>query len=292
MKLAARIIGSAIAYVLGATITGMLTPVLHLPTLKVTANMLPHADPQRMLLILLLSAMVLMLALSPLAAGLRGGWAIRWFAVGLLLYIAIGLNTMLELKIFSTMLPGSALGVSLQLLLPCVFAAAVLTLPFGARRETPTMGHFTVASWSGRLVIAWLTFPVCYWVFGMCVAPFVIGHYQSGELGLIIPAPLVILRMVLLRSALFLAASFPAILLWRRSRTQFIIAMGLAHSFAVGIFQLAPASFLPAVLRFAHSIEITFDSFAYAAVLGLLFIASDKTAESSVPRIAMPREAL
>jgi hypothetical protein len=287
MKFTARIIGSAIAYVLGVSLTGILTPLLHLPTFKVPAAM-QNSDPQRMLLVFLLCAVAFMLALTPLAAGLRGGWTARWFAVGSLLYIALGLNTMLELKIFSNMLPGSALGASLQMVLPSFLAAAVLTLPLKRRDEPSTIGHFSGISWSWRLVLAWLSFPLFYLIFGMCVAPFVIGHYQTGELGLMIPPPTVMLRMQLLRSVFFLAASFPAIVLWRKSRIQFIVAMGLAHAFAVGIFQLALGSFLPTILRIAHSIEITFDSFAYAAVLGLLFIVSTRKAEARSQQTAAP----
>jgi hypothetical protein len=41
----------------------------------------------------------------------------------------------------------------------------------------------------------------------------------------------------------------------------------------VGIFGLVAASFLPAVLRITHGVEITCDSFAYAGLLVLLFAA-------------------
>jgi hypothetical protein len=81
------------------------------------------------------------------------------------------------------------------------------------------------------------------------------------------------LRTVLVRSSIFLVASLPAVLLWIGSRRGPIGAMGLAHAVLVGIFAMAQASHLmPPILRITHSIEITADSFAYAAVLVWLFV--------------------
>lgn len=268
MKTVVRILLAAVAYVIGSVLTGIIAPVLHLSSFRVAENI----APEKLFLALVLSSPLLAIGVAPLAAGLRGSFMKRFAAIAALLYVAIGLNTAIEAKKFTTLIAGSAFGVSLQSLLPCLFAAAVLATIHTEPSASPAMLRFDGA-WTWRLPVAWLSFPVIYWVFGMCVAPFVIKYYDAGALGLRIPAPSTILLTQLLRSALFLAASLPAIWLWRKSRRQFILAMGLAHAFAVGIFQLAGATFLPVVLRVAHSIEITADSFAYAAVLGLLFIA-------------------
>jgi hypothetical protein len=84
--------------------------------------------------------------------------------------------------------------------------------------------------------------------------------------------------MQLLRGSIFLVASLPVVLLWTKSRRAFIVSLGLAYAVSVGIFQLAQADFMPGVMRLVHSIEITADSFAYAAVLGHLFIKSEVNA--------------
>lgn len=275
MKTLFRILLAAVAYVMGAMVTGALAPVLHLPVFKVPAD----ASAQRFVMFAL-STPLLTIGLAALAAGLRGNWGKRFGAIASLLYVAIGLNTMIEAKIFTHMIDGSAFAASLHSVLPCVFAAAVLATIKTDAGAALTMLPFEFKGWSWRLVVAWLMFPVIYWTFGMCVAPFVIGYYDSGILGLRIPPPAIILETQLLRSALFLAASLPTIWLWRKSRGQFILGMGLAHAFAVGIFQLAGATFMPAILRILHSIEITADSFAYAAVLGLLFIAKTEPAKA------------
>ncbi len=282
MKIIARILLAAFAYVIGEVLTGMLAPALHIPQMRVP----PGMDLTKAFIAVALASPLLTAAFIPLADGLRGSWTKRFASIALLLFVTIGLNTAIEAKVFSDMVPGSALGSSLNSLLPCVFAAAVLT-PRGDRAGAKAISQFGVPGWSWRLALAWMAFPVCYWMFGMCVAPFVLRYYESGALGIHVPPPLLILQTQLLRSALFLAASLPAILLWRKSRSQFILAMGLAQAFAVGVFQLASATFFPIALRVAHSLEITADSFAYAAALGFLFIAARIKARSSQPVAAV-----
>jgi hypothetical protein len=117
-----------------------------------------------------------------------------------------------------------------------------------------------------------LAFPLVYFVFGMMIAPIVVPHYNAGIAGLRIPPIDVVFRTQLLRSLLFLLSALPIIRLWRRSRAQLILALGLAFTATVGLYGLLQASWLPMVLRITHSLEITADSFAYAAVLTLLFV--------------------
>ena len=59
----------------------------------------------------------------------------------------------------------------------------------------------------------------------------------------------------------------------------------MAHAFTVGFYGLVGATFLPMVLRVAHSIEIAGDSFAYAGLLVLLFAAPSKIANSTTATI-------
>ena len=279
MKIAIQCVIAAVAYVLGVALSGAIAPVLHIPRIEAP----PGTSVTNLLIALMLALPLLTFAMAPLAAGIRGRWAQRWFAIALLMYMTIGLNTMLEIKIFTTMLAGNAWAASLSVVLPCVLVAAVLAAPMRTRSAAPSaapmLGQFGIGGWTWRLVVSWLTFPVCYFAFGMIIAPIVMPYYKGGAItGLRIPPLGLLMEMLFLRSALFLAGSLPAIILWRKSRRQFIIAMGLAHAVTVGVFQLAQATNLPLVLRVTHSIEITADSFAYASVLGLLFIAPTRAA--------------
>jgi len=281
MKLVAKIFLAAIAYCVGVVVSGMLTPILHFPQFRP----LPGTNTQTMFLYMLLATPLLAAGLLPLASGLRGKWATRWLSIAALMFVALGLNTVLELLIFSNMVDGQNVGLSLQYILPCVMAAAVLTYPLSAAVNSPaTAMHFGALGWGWRLVVAWLSFPVIYFVFGVMVAPIVVPVYHAGVAGLRIPPIDVIMRMQLLRSALFLAASLPTILLWKKSRVQLLISLGLAHAMTVGIFGLVQASFLPTVLRVTHSVEIAADSFAYAAVLTYLFTRPVKAAQPALSK--------
>jgi hypothetical protein len=276
-----RIIVAGFAYVFGLSAMSALAPMLRLPTFKTIPGMIP----QHAFALMVLASPLLIIGLLPLAAHLKGNWLQRCAAVGALLYVTLGLNTLIESKVFTDILEGSPWRASLQWILPSVLTAAAITYHFGDRQDaTSALGRFAHVFSGWRVAVAWLVWPVIYFVFGACVAPIVMRYYQpgTGALGLHIPAMSVIIRTQLLRSAFFLAASLPAIVLWTRSRGYLIFALGLAHAVTVGIFQLAQASFLPMVMRAAHSIEITCDSFAYAAVLVLLFVRAVKPARPAI----------
>jgi hypothetical protein len=278
MRAALRILFAAAAYVVGVIMTGMLVPVLRLPAFTEP----PGADPAQQFLWLCASAPLFALALTPLADGLRGSWRRRWLALASLLYVTIGLNTMIELKIFSHLLNGSAWAASLYSLLPSMLAAAVLTKTSRPQDPSPTLRAVTpgvLAGLSGRLLLAWLAFPLGYWIFGMLVAPVVVPIYEASKLGIFVPPPSLVFRTQLLRGALLLAATLPSVLLWDRSRARFVVAMGLAQTFAIGVFPLLQATFMPATLRIVHSLEIAANAFLFAAVVGALFIRPQPSAD-------------
>jgi hypothetical protein len=274
LKVILSLVLAAIAYITGVVVMGILGPFLHIPAI----NSVPGMSPQQAFTGMLVAVPILILGLVPLAWGMRGGRLARCFAIAILLYVTLGLNTLLETKIYTQLLAGSPVAASMLWVLPAVLTAAVLAFRSGASSSPSTRGAFWPLSWSWRLITAWLAFPMIYFFFGMCVAPIVVPYYQSHSdvLGLHIPGFHVIIGTQLLRSALFLGASLPAIWLWTKSRGRLVLALGLAHAVTVGIFPLAQANFFPMALRVAHSMEITADSFAYAAVLGLLFIRATK----------------
>ena len=266
-----RIVVAAAAYVIGNMIMGVLAPAFHLPAFKP----LGEETAQHAALLMAIASPLLIIGLLPLAAHVKGSWTQRCGAIAALLYVTLGLNTLIEAKIFTDVVAGSPSLASLQWVLPCVLTAAAITYRFA---EPKAAAPLNTGLW-WRVPIAWLLWPIIYFFFGMCVSPFVVHYYQaqSGALGLHIPSFAVIIRTQLLRSAFFLAASLPAIILWTKSRGRLILALGLAHAVTVGIFPLAQSTFLPMTLRIAHGIEITCDSFAYAAVLGLLLARSSKS---------------
>jgi hypothetical protein len=280
MKAAFRVGIAAIAYVVGVVVTGMIAPALRLPTFKP----IPGADPAGQFKMLVVAAPLLALALVPLTRGLHGSWKRRGVALSVLLFVAVGPNTMIEVRVFSTVLNGSPWAASLYSLLPCVLMALVLTKHAASQKATRAVRRLSTAGWAGRLLLAWLAFPAGYWLFGIIAAPTNIAYYTARpEMGFLIPPPLVIVQTQLLRGALLLAATLPGVLLWGKSRRQFIIAMGSAQAVAIGIFPLLQATFMPLILRLVHCLEITANAFLFAAVVAFLFIASSSAAEGQQP---------
>ncbi|HYG98716.1 MAG TPA: hypothetical protein VD837_06255 [Terriglobales bacterium] len=267
MKTIAKILLAALAYVIGTMLSGAMAAALHLPAPSAP----PGTTPGMLARNLVLFSPLLIAGAIALSSGLGGRFVVRFAAVFAILYVTVGLNTIVEAAIFSNLITGGIGAMSLHYVLPCAFAAAVLAGSFGSGQPAPSLPRFSVAQWAWRAAVAWLAFPAIYWTFGMCVAPLVTEYYRAGVGGLHIPPIPIIVSTQLLRSPLFLIASLPAILLWTKSRRSLFLSLGIAHAVMVGLFGLAQAYWLPNVLRIAHSIEITFDSFAYAGVLVLLF---------------------
>jgi len=268
MKLLGKILLAAMAYVFGVVMTGMIATALRVPPIELPFGM----SPEKAFLGLVIASPLLAAAVVPVALGIRNSWMMRWLVISLLLFVSIGVNTALEASIFSTIMSGRGVYIAMLALLPSLFAAAVLTWGKYDTTAEISLPSFTAPEWAWRLLAAWLAFPVIYWCFGSLIAPFVMDYYRSGVGGLRIPPTDTIVGMQLVRGVLFLVATIPIALLWKKSRSSFIVSVGLAYAVAVGAFQLVQGTFLPVFLRVLHSVEIAADSFVYAAILGFLFV--------------------
>ncbi len=233
----------------------------------------PGLDPQRAQLISTVLSPLLALGLAPLAVGLSRSYGLRWLALALLPFISLGANTVIEASIFTTMFAnGGAVFAVLMNAAAAVAFGAVLARFF--RRSEPASTaephHRSAAWWAVRILLAVLAFPAVYLAFGMAISPIVLHYYRTGVAGLAAPGWGTILRTQLARSALFLLASAPVILLWAGSRRSLMAALGWAYTVTVGLYFLLGAYWVPTVLRVTHSLEITADSFTYAILMVML----------------------
>jgi hypothetical protein len=274
LKLAACVAIFAISLVAG----GMLIHLLHLPI----GGPPTHTSQQTQFLLALAAGASLALGIFPLARRLTGPFTRRWIVLGGFVFLALGVNTMIELTIFSNLLGGGAAAQAILYFVQAAFLGAAIAFFFGTEEKAAGLPHRGLVAWTGRGIAAWVGFPVIYFFFGMCIAPVVVPYYRAGVAGLHIPPISSILQVQLIRSAVFLASSLPLIALWKGSRRELWLALGLAHAVTVGIFGLVQATFMPGVLRIVHSLEITADSFVYAGLLVLLFSAGSKTVASPV----------
>jgi hypothetical protein len=244
-----------------------------------------NTPAQFMFLAQLVAGLVLVVGLVPLASSLAASAPLRAGAVGSFLLLALGLNGMIEARVFTHFLDNGIASASVFYVVLAALLGVALGWSFGAPPPAAGLRHRSWLAWIPRVAAVWLAWPFIYFFFGTCVAPIVVPYYNAVIAGLRIPALSTILAVQLVRSVIFLAASLPFIVLWKGSRRGLWLALGMAHAFTVGLYGLVGATFLPMVLRVAHSAEIAGDSFAYAGLLVLLFAAPSATANSTAAMI-------
>jgi hypothetical protein len=222
----------------------------------------------------LIGSLLLAACLAALARHIHGSRTARWLVLAVFTYVSFGVNNQIEALVFTTI--GGTGPMLVLWLLPCLAgcgAAVMLIQP--TIPSVPLTTVFTdrpVTAWWRRVVLAWLAFPVIYYVFGMLVSPLVIDTYRLGQFGLVLPEQRVVIAAVSLRSLLFLAGMVPILRTWSGSRRGLVVALGGALFVMVGAYGLVVATWLPATLRIAHGLEILADSAVYVWVLVALLV--------------------
>lgn len=268
----------ALAYVAGTMAGGAVLPALGLPLPQLPEQ----ADERTVGLLLLVASLALAAGLAPLARRLQGPYWLRWLTLALLCYICLGVTSALEGAIFTTMDMASIPAFSLP---PCLLFAAIMALLF----KPPSRGDSlavnvrrflagrSAGQWAWRLAAAVFAFPIIYWTFGLMVAPFVMPYYMQGQFALAVPNPAVILATQFARSALFLLAAMPVLVMWSGSRRHLILALGLAFYVLVGLFGMIQSYWLAPTLQVLHNTEMLIDSMVYAWALAVLFVPRNET---------------
>ena len=257
-----RIAAIALSYVAATMFSGAVVAAA-----KLTMPVLPRSAEPPSVAYLLAGALCLAACLAPLARGLAGTKIGRWLALAPFTYVCTGFNNAIEASFFTTL--GGTPAMMLIFLAPCLLAAwlAVALIPAAAAVAPARPLH----GWWWRALLVWLAFPAIYWLFGMLAYPWVRDLYERPDMGLRVPAGMVVVGVVLLRSALFLAVVAPVIARWSRSRRALRVALAAALFVMVGLFGLLQTTWWPVGMRAVHSLEILADSVVYAwAAVALL----------------------
>jgi hypothetical protein len=289
MKTTLKLLCCWVAVSLSMMIGGAFITVLHLHT-HTMADPTPEGVK---FLAYLVSRAAMTLAGYAVARGLSGPAWLRALVIAALVFVALGVNNILDGLIYTHTFDGAVPANALLTAAAGIMTGGSLGLMFGHREMSRGVQPMGWASWATRGLGAWLAWPFIYFAFGMMVSPFVVRYYTSGIVpGFHIPSFGVIIPMQLLRSALFLAVSLPVVALWKGSRLGLWVGLGLAHAVSVGWFGLIAGTFLPMVMRVGHGLEITGDSFAYAGLLVMLFSGASAARErvTNMPK-QMPLQA-
>jgi hypothetical protein len=264
----------ALAFFGGTMLGGMVAAGIGLPAPEMPAG----ADQMILGQIMLPISLILVGALAVLARNLSGRFIARWLTLSFLVWIAYGVNNILEGAIFTSMSAASLFTVVLYVFASLLCGAAVAWLfppqTQGADFITQAKIFFrrhTPGSWAWRILAAVLAFPLIYLAFGRLIAPIVTPYYEQGLFGLSLPGWDQILPIVLLRSLLFLLACLPVLILWQASPRRLFWVLGLTLFLLVGGLNMLQAYWMPAVLRIVHSMEILADELVYTGILVILF---------------------
>jgi hypothetical protein len=244
-------------------------------TIGLTAPGLPLGANQATLAqYTMLASVILALGLSILARGISGSFFARWMILFGLTWFAYGVNNYLEAAIFTTMSDVSLYTVALYFPASLLCSAAVAWLfPSKVQEEgfiSQVRSFFegrTPGSWAGRLLAAFLAFPVVYLLFGRLIAPIVLPYYVEGANQLTLPGWDLILPVAALRSLLFLVVCLPVVVTWKLSDRHLFLALGFTLFLLVGGLGMLYAYWLPPILRITHGLEIFADEMVYTGAL-------------------------
>lgn len=272
-----KLVLASLAAFAGTILGGVAAGVLGIPTPEIP----PGTEPGALLLAALLTGFLLAALLAFISRRLSGGFLTRWLVLFLFTWVVYGLNNYLEASIFTAFAGASAYNavtslfstLLVTLLLTWLFPPAERGRPF-VERARAFFAARPAGQWSWRLLLALLSFPAAYLVFGSLVAPYVIEYYRQQVGGMALPGWDQILPVLAVRSLLFLLACLPALIAWQRSRLSLFLTLGTALFLLVGGLNLLGAYWLPVALRLPHGLEILADSFVHAAALVFLLVGS------------------
>jgi len=281
----------SLAFIFGAVIGGMAAALLGLQQ----PPMPEGVDSSFAFLLLLLESPVMALALALVARGLGGRLLSRAAALSSFTWVAYTLNTAIETLAFTSTTMEGALFTIISFLLPSIFCGTVATWLFPPGEEGITFSSMARAFFGGRRTGAWVwriavaavVFVPIYLLFGSLVAPLTAQYFQESMYGLQMPSQEEILLVLSVRSALFLLACLPIVVMWQRSERSLFLSLGFALFVLVGFLYMLGAYYMPLAVRVPHTLEILADSFTHAGLLVVLLAKSNSQTIRTLEEYAM-----
>lgn len=232
------------------------------------------------ILYLALESPLFALALTLLAVGISGKFMTRGLMLGFFGWCVYSLNTVIESIAFLNMSPSGAAFTAITFLLPCLACGIVTSHLF--QPVNPNIGWMntvrtffaqrSILSWGWRFITAALVFVPIYLLFGSLVVPFTGEYFRQQMYGLTMPSQTEVIKVLVIRSVLFLLACLPIIITWQKSKPSLILSLGFSLFMLVGFLYNLGAHYIPVVIRIPHTLEILADSFVHAGLLVILLV--------------------
>jgi hypothetical protein len=273
---------SALAAIMGMVIGGMITSLLHMPTPVMPAQ----ASMAKLLPLMFLSETIMAIVLGECFHNLYANYWKRLLGLWLCNYLIYFLLTTLDGMLYTPITNANTSFVSN--LFPALFLAAVVAGMWtpdkdstaGEKRRKNLFALRKPGSWAWRVGLAWMAFPLIYYLIGRIAAIFTVHYYQDSSLnlGTVLPSIGTILVMQVLRGAFFLLAVVPIIFSWRNSLRSLIPLLGAVIFIQIAATPILQGYWLPLGMRLPHALELLVDSYLQAITYAvLLFVPSVST---------------
>jgi len=232
-----------------------------------------QADENTAIYYLLIGSVLLASGWYYLFKGIGGSKKERILISSFFILIGFSIGVTIESAIYSDV--GSYHMSIILLLLPMILYAIIITITTDTQKllkpfDQRLFSYFKTWSkkdWLKKILLAIISFPIIYFIFGIIVSPFVTNYYSKLVGGLQLPDVGTIIGIQLIRSILFLAITIPVIINWTSTKTQLIISLCMAHFVMVFAYDIYLAIVMPFELVMIHGIEILADSFVYSLIL-------------------------
>jgi hypothetical protein len=161
-----------------------------------------------------------------LIRGIGGSIKQRIVISSLFTLVGFSIAVTIESAIYSDV--GSYHMTILLLILPMIFYAVIGSIITASKKPVQSFGKRALSyfkTWSKRvwlrkIILAIISFPIIYFIFGIIASPFVTNYYSNLVGGLKLPDTGTIIAVQLIRSILFLVITFPVLINWTSSKTH------------------------------------------------------------------------
>jgi hypothetical protein len=260
----------AVAYFFGTFVSIWLLSALGVPMPTTPGD----ASRDQIVILGLAAALVLAVALFPLARGIGGSQTRRLLTIFAFTYVAFVVINQLQAEVFTTI--GGSWQQMVFFSIPCLLAAAAAAWLIRPASEQfvhrPVFQGRPLRAWWWRPMLILLALPCLEGVAGLLVQPLIEPIIREQASGLSIPSDGMVLGTIILKGFLLLAVTVPIVSSWTRSRLHLVAALGTACFILTGLVGLIQATWWPVTMRVVLSLQILVTSALYAAVTVALLV--------------------
>ncbi len=236
------------------------------------------------ILVGLISGLLYMAVMAPLARRVRDRPLVRFLAIFLPIYITGTLADLVEAYFYTTLLSSFGLIAALVVEgIPILLVSAIIAWLIPASEEVdaePSIGQAmrerSFLSWLWRICAAGVPYVLIYLGFAALVTPIERAYYNDpafiASLHTRIPSTQLTILLEAARGVLFVLAQLPVVAILRKSRWLTALYIGLIGSAIEGWIPLLGMTTWPVAMRLGNVLELTGDAFGRALLMAVFVL--------------------